>query len=183
MHQSLRGNLLLDGGLLQGSYFHRTVILVCSHTEEGAFGLVLNRPSTATVGEALTADLPPGLKLEPLFVGGPVGESELSYLYSDNFLSDANVMLNLKMGHSLEELAGLGESLSTTQRIRVFAGYAGWGPKQLEGEMERGAWLTHPASPDLVFEECVQGLWKMILKTRGWKHRLLADSPDDPSAN
>ena len=183
MHQSLRGKLLLDGGLLRGSYFHRTVILICSHTEEGAFGLVLNRPSPSTLGEVLPEEILPGLKSEPLFLGGPVAETEVSYLYSDNFLLNANVMANLQLGRSLEDLAGLSESPTTTQRVRVFAGYAGWGPKQLEGEMQRGSWLTHPASPDLVFEESVGELWKKILLTKGWEQRLLAESPDDPSAN
>ena len=70
--ESLRGKLLLDGGQLAGSFFARTVVLVCQHDAEGAFGLVLNRPSGKQAGELLVADLPDLLEESPVFVGGPV---------------------------------------------------------------------------------------------------------------
>src|SRR5438067_248946 len=88
----LKGQLILDNGQLQGSFFHRTVILVCQHDADGAFGLVLNRVTTNKVGEALVADIPEILKDEALFLGGPVQPQALSYLHSDAYLPDANVM-------------------------------------------------------------------------------------------
>jgi putative transcriptional regulator len=107
----------------------------------------------------------------------------LSYLHSDNFLPDASVMPNLDLGHSLDTLVELGESFSTTSRVKMFAGYAGWSPGQLEDEMKRGAWLTHPASLDLVFDSDPMKLWKVILRQKGIKYRLMADMPDDVSLN
>ncbi len=181
--QSLRGQLLLDGGQLQGSSFHRAVVLICHHNDEGAFGLILNQKSPSTVAEVLDGDFPPGLKAENLFIGGPVQGSTLSYLHSDNFLLRANVLPNLHLGHTVEEVIELGDSMSTTQRLRIFAGYSGWGAGQLEGEMKRGAWLLEPATLDLIFEEEVETLWKKILLTQGWKERLLANSPDNPTSN
>ena len=68
----LKGQLLLDGGNLRGSFFHRTVVLICQHDSEGAFGLVLNRHSGKNVGEAVVADLPEQVQGLPLFIGGPV---------------------------------------------------------------------------------------------------------------
>src|SRR6476659_5173636 len=116
----LRGKLLLDSGQLRGSFFHRTVILICQHDAEGAFGLVLNRSTNNKVGEAVVADLPDVLKDETLYLGGPVQPQALSYLHSDNYLPDANVMPNLSLGHSLESLVDIGGSYSTTQRVKVF---------------------------------------------------------------
>ena len=181
--KSLKGKLLLDGGKLNGSFFHRTVVLVCQHDSDGAFGLVLNRGSGSKVGEMIVADLPETLKETPLFIGGPVQPAALSYLHSDDFLINANVMPNINLGHSLDSLVEIGESLSTTQQVRIFAGYAGWSPGQLDDEMNRGSWLMHPASIDLVFQVEPSDLWRKILREKGWKYRLLADGPEDVSWN
>ena len=181
--KSLRGQLLLDGGLLRGSFFHRSVVLICQHDAEGAFGLVLNRSSDNTVGQAVDEELPESLKAHPLFLGGPVQPTALSYLHSDQFLTDSNVFPNLRLGHSLEELVDIGESFSPTQKVRIFAGYAGWGAGQLEDEMKRQAWLTHPASLELVFEAEPRTLWPRVLQLKGWKYKLLAQAPEDLSWN
>mgnify|MGYP001552554783 CR=1 FL=1 len=180
----LKGQLLLDGGDLIGSFFHRTVVLVCQHDAEGAFGLVLNRTSGSKVGELIVADLPDTLKEAPLFLGGPVQPTALSFLHADNFIPDANVFPNLSMGHSLDDLLEVGESFSADKKVKMFAGYAGWSPGQLEGEMKRKAWLTYPATVELVFETPVVELWPKILKAKGgWKNKLLSQMPDDLSLN
>jgi putative transcriptional regulator len=179
----LKGQLLLDSGQLQGSYFQRTVVLICQHDAEGAFGLVLNRTTGSNVGEMIVADLPETLKACPLYLGGPVQSSALSYLHSDALIPDANVMPNLSLGHSLDSLVELGESFSTTCKIKMFAGYAGWSPGQLEDEMKRKAWLTHPASLELVFDTAYEQLWQTILRRKGWKYKLLSQMPEDLSAN
>jgi putative transcriptional regulator len=92
-------------------------------------------------------------------------------------------MPNLDLGHSLDSLVELGESFSATKRVKMFAGYAGWSPGQLEEEMKRQAWLTHPATLDLVFDSAPAELWKRILRQKGLKYRLLADMPEDISLN
>jgi|ERR1041384_2726838 putative transcriptional regulator len=178
----LKGCLLLDSGVLRGSFFHRTVVLICQHDAEGAFGLVLNRSTGNKVGDSVVADLPEVLKTQPLFLGGPVQPGALSFLHSEEFLPEANVLPNLNLGHSLDELVDLGESFSTTRKLKLFAGYAGWSPGQLEDEMKRKAWLTHPASLELIFGE-TEKLWQKILLSKGWQFRLLADAPDDVSWN
>lgn len=181
--KSLRGHLLLDGGRLAGSWFHRTVVLICQHDADGAFGLVLNRPAGAPLGDAVVADLPDAVRQLPLFVGGPVQPGALSYLHHDTFVPEASVMANLDLGHSLDDLRELADGFSPTRRLLVFAGYAGWSPGQLDDELARQAWLVHPATPELVFADEPRDLWQRILRQMGGIYRLLASSPEDLSAN
>jgi len=179
----LKGQLLLDSGQLRGSFFQRTVVLICQHDSEGAFGLVLNRATGSKAGDMIIADLPDTLKSCPLYLGGPVQPAALSFLLTDSFIPDANVMPNLSLSHSLDNLIEIGESFSATQRVKMFAGYAGWSPGQLEDELKRKAWLTHPASLDLVFDIKPEQLWQKILRDKGWKYRLLSQMPEDLSLN
>lgn len=181
--KSLKGQFLLDGGKLAGSYFHRSVVIICQHDPEGAFGLIINRQTDKKVGEALVADLPDTLKAQALFLGGPVQPQALSYLYSDTFLPDANVLPNLHLDHSLDDLVEISGSFSSTQKLKVFAGYAGWSPGQLDDEMKRGAWLTHPASVELVFGEQDDQLWVKLVREKGWQYRLLSEQPEDLNWN
>jgi putative transcriptional regulator len=181
--KSLKGQLLLDSGQLQGSFFQRTVVLVCQHDAEGAFGLILNRPTGDTAGEMISGELPEALKNCPLYLGGPVQPTALSYLHSDLFLPEGNVLANLNLGHSLETLVEIADSFSPTNKVKLFAGYAGWSPGQLDDEMKREAWLTHPATLELVFDAAPAGLWGDILRLKGGQYRLLAQSPEDLSMN
>src|ERR1051326_8833218 len=175
----LKGQLLLDSGQLRGSFFQRTVVLICEHNNEGAFGLVLNRATGSKVGDMVIADLPDILKDCPLFLGGPVQPTALSFLHSDSFIPDANVLPNLSLSHSLDALMEIGESFSTARKVKMFAGYAGWSPGQLEDEIKRDAWLTHPASLELVFDVDSARLWQLILQQKGWKYKLLSQTPED----
>lgn len=179
----LNGQLLLDSGQLRGSFFQRTVVLICQHDAEGAFGLVLNRTTGSNVGEMIVADLPEPIKGLALYLGGPVQPSALSFLYPDAFLPDVNVIPNLSLGHSLDSLVEMADSISPARKIKLFAGYAGWSPGQLDDEMKRKAWLTHPASLELVFDTAPEQLWQTILRGKGWKYRLLAQMPEDLSLN
>ena len=182
--KSLQGQLLLDSGQLGGSFFRHTVLLVCKHDVEGAFGLVLNRTVGKTVGDLIIADLPERLKTAPLYLGGPVQPGALSYLHTDSFIPEADVLPNLALGHSLDDLLELGESFSATKKVRMFAGYSGWSPGQLESEMKSKAWLTFPASLKLVFETPPEQLWQIVLQSKGgWKNKLLAQAPEDLSWN
>jgi putative transcriptional regulator len=182
-HKSLQGQLLLDGGKLHGSFFHRSVVLICQHDAEGAFGLILNRSSDNKVGQALVANLPEAVKAQQLFVGGPVQPGSLSFLHTDAFVPEANVMQNLNLGHSLDTLMDLSETSSSTQKLKLFSGYSGWTAGQLDQEMARKDLLVHPASLDLVFSSQSGDLWKQILRQKDDKSRLLAESPDDLSWN
>jgi putative transcriptional regulator len=93
------------------------------------------------------------------------------------------VMANVSLGHSIESLMEIGESFSSAQCVRVFAGYAGWSSGQLDDEMRRGSWLSHPASIDLIFHVKPDDVWHRILREKGWKYRLVSQAPDDLSWN
>ena len=180
---SLKGKLLIDSGNLAGSFFSRTVVLLCQHSTEGAFGLTLNRSTEKTVGEMIIEDLPERICEQDLFIGGPVQGQSMSFLHSDDFLPDANVIPNLNLEHSLDGLVEIGESFSVSQQVRVFAGYAGWGAGQLEDEMKRNAWVAHPASVDHVFAIPPDQLWRAVMIEMGGVHKLMADAPEDISWN
>ena len=107
----------------------------------------------------------------------------LSYLHTDNYLPEANVLPNLNVDHSLENLLALGDNYSTTQKLRIFAGYSGWSPGQLEDEMKRDSWLVHPATIDLVFNTDPAELWKKVISQMGPQYRIMSDAPDDLSWN
>lgn len=180
---SLQGQLLLDGGKLQGSFFQRAVVLICQHDPQGALGLILNRPGGGKVGDALVANVAPAVKEQLLYIGGPVQPATLTFLHSDIFVPQANVMPNLSLGHSIESLTDLGESYSSTIKLRLFAGYAGWSAGQLEQEMDRHDWLVHPATLELIFPPNPDQLWQEILRQKKGQLRWLADSPEDLSWN
>jgi putative transcriptional regulator len=182
--KSLQGQLLLDGGNLAGTFFQRTVVLICQHDREGAFGLVLNRKSGGKVGELIVANKPEALQEMAVYLGGPVQASALSYLHSDVGVVEGNVLANVTLGHSLETLIELTEAPAVGRRLRVFAGYSGWAPGQLEDEMRRGAWVKHSATADLIFQGETENLWRQILLSRSeWQYRLLADAPEDLARN
>ncbi len=180
----LNGQLLLDSGQLGGSFFQHTVVLICKHDAEGAFGLVLNRTVGKTVGELIIADLPEPLKAAPLFLGGPVQPGALSYLHTDPVIPATDVLPNMALGHSLDDLLEISESVFATKKVRMFAGYAGWSAGQLENEMKQKSWLTYPASIELVLETPPEQLWQKVLTRKGgWKNKLLAQMPEDLSWN
>jgi putative transcriptional regulator len=181
---SLKGRFLLDGGTLIGTFFHRTVVLVCEHNAEGAFGLVLNQPSGSRLDEVLNVEVPPRLQGLPIFNGGPVQPAALSYLVTHPALKGGTVLPRLILGHDLEALLQLGSEPAEGLRIRAFAGYAGWAPGQLDDEVLRNSWMTRKATLDQVFQEPADSLWREVLRrSRDWRDRLLGDSPDSLSRN
>src|SRR5204863_8486029 len=119
----------------------------------------------------------------PLYLGGPVQPTALSFLHSDSFIPDANVIPNLSLGHSLDTLTEIGESFSAARKVKMFAGYAGGSPGQLEDEMERKAWLTHPVSLELVLDLDPVNLWQTVLRQMGPQYKLLSQMPEDLSMN
>ena len=189
-HISLKGRLLLDGGRLAGSCFHRSVVLVCEHNKDGAFGLILTNPLDSRVEDVLEGELGPVIGGQMLYAGGPVQPAALSFLRRLDPgaqpvpPSQAAVLADLAVGHQLEDLVDLSRASPLPGTVRVFAGYAGWSPGQLESEMKRGSWLVEPVQLDWIFSAPPEGLWRQVLKTRkSWQERLLADSPEDPACN
>jgi putative transcriptional regulator len=172
--ESLSGKLLIASPSMP-DYFHRTVILAVEHSENGAFGLVLNRPSETTVGEASAelAELIGGDHL--LHVGGPVQPNAVTAIGEHSNPADATKLIVGSLGMvDLDDPPEL-------HRLRVFAGYAGWAAGQLDGELEQEAWIVEDAHPDDPFGE--GDLWSDVLSRKGGEYALLARMPPDPSVN
>ena len=182
--KTLQGLFLLDGGGLGGSCFHRSVVLVCEHTPEGALGLVLTRPGSLLLEDSLPGEVPAPFRGVRLFDGGPVQPTALSYLHGNPGHLLGNVLPQLTVGHQIEELQELMNSGSPGLRLKVFSGYAGWAPGQLDDEMRQNSWLTAPADLPLVFDVPPEDLWKRLLRQRTcWQERILSDAPDDIAFN
>jgi len=183
LESSLQGKLILDSGKLVGSYFDRTVILVCRHDESGAFGLVLNRPMKHNLGAVVGDELMDSLVQTPLYSGGPVQPEALSFLRETEMRPEFDILPTLTLGHSLEELKSEFAPESQKFRARAYAGYAGWAAGQLDEEMKKGCWLTHPATVSAVFNMKPETLWGQVLREKGGVYRLVADCPDKPTLN
>jgi putative transcriptional regulator len=172
--ESQSGNLLIASPSMS-DYFRRTVVLVVEHNDEGAFGLVLNQPSEATVGE-VTTEL--GDLIGPehvLYVGGPVQPNAVTAIGEHVDPGSATKLIVGAVGMvDLDDPPELG-------RVRVFAGYTGWGPGQLDGEIEADAWMIEPAQAGDPFDE--GDLWAHVLTRKGGEFELLARMPADPSLN
>jgi putative transcriptional regulator len=181
--ESLAGQLLIASPSLLDPNFHRTVVLVTAHDEHGAMGIVLNRPAEATVEDALP-------ELSPLVddgeaivhVGGPVEQSAVMALAEFEDPDEAAAIVFGNVGFVQAD----GDTLlvaAATRRVRIFAGYAGWGAGQVEAELEEEAWIVAEPAPDDVFSDSWGGLWGDVLRRMGGPYALVAMMPPDPSLN
>jgi putative transcriptional regulator len=181
-----KGRLLVATPPLDDPNFDRTVIYVLEHHDEGALGVVINRPTEEGLGEPL--DRWEDLQASPpqVFAGGPVETDALIALA----LANTPVV---EPGDELSPVSGRVASADLSadpafvaphiSAVRVFRGYAGWGPGQLEGEILAGAWLVLDAEPDDVFASHPDELWRSVLRRQGGRVGWLANAPDDLSAN
>ncbi len=180
--ESARGQLLIAGPSLLDPNFWRTVVLVVEHSEDGAFGLVLNRPSETSVGEAvqqLDNLVDPS---NPLFIGGPVQPSSVIVLGQFEDPSDAALVAFDDVG-VLGTDSALDQGSVGLRAGRAFVGHAGWGPGQLDSELERGDWILEPARLDDAFSEESRDLWHDVLTRKGGSYALVARMPPNPSLN
>lgn len=181
-----KGRLLVATPPLEDVNFDRTVIYVLEHHDDGAIGVVINRPSVEALDEPLDRWIELQSVPSSIFVGGPVEENALIALAQTPEPLEEN-------GDYLSPIHGTIASADLTADpalvaaevtgIRVFRGYAGWGPGQLEGEIEAGAWLVLDSEPDDVFSPRPDDLWRTVLRRQPGRLAWLADAPDDLSAN
>ena len=179
--ESLQGHLLVSSPALIDPNFRRTVVLVTEHNEEGAAGLVLNRPGPAPVAEVV-----PQLEVlvddgEQVWLGGPVQQNAVLVLGEFVDPDDAAVPLFGALGFAA--LDDPDDVVPVTTRRRVFAGYAGWDAGQLESEVERDDWILEPAAPDDPFTDAPDELWSDVLRRKGGIYELVSRIPEDPSVN
>ena len=173
---SLKGSLLVATPALLDPNFRRTVVLVAEHGEAGAMGVVLNRPSETAVAEAIPELVSLAGDEEPVFVGGPVAVDSLLALAE---VEEPDDTLELVVG----AVAFVQDPEVPALRGRIFVGYAGWSPGQIEAELDEESWVVVPAEPDDVFSEDPDELWSSVLRRQGGPLALLSSMPPDPSLN
>ncbi len=158
---SLQGHLLVAAVDLRDPNFFHTVVLLIRHDENGAFGVVLNRPSNTRLKDVWSKISESRCATnEVLYVGGPV-QGPLLALHCNAELSQVEAIPGVYVSTDSTELELL--VADAEQRAKFFVGYAGWGAGQLEGEMEQGSWRTIQATPALVFEGD-EGLWGRVTR-------------------
>jgi putative transcriptional regulator len=175
VEESVRGHLLIAAPSLF-DYFRRTVVLVLEHTPDGAMGVVLGRSSDTRVADAVPvlAELPGADDL--VYLGGPVSPQSVVALGDFGRPEEAGTQVVGTLGTLDPD--GTNESL---RRVRVYAGYAGWAPGQLDGELEQAAWIVQDADPEDPFR--AGDIWADALTRKGGRYRLMATMPADPSLN
>ena len=177
----LTGHLLLSNATLFDPNFRRTVVLIGHHDDEGAVGVVLNRPLGVFVDEAV----PPLSDLvgshDELFEGGPVQPDAAVVIAEFSDPARAGLMAFGAIGFLPDEMDEADRDAIV--RARIFAGYSGWGPGQLEEELAEDAWLVTGATEADVFTPEPDRLWERVVRRLGPGYAVLQTMPMDPSAN
>jgi putative transcriptional regulator len=180
---SLRGKLILAGPTLKDPNFDRTVVFITEHNEDGAMGLVLNRPSEATVGDAVPDLTWIAEADDPVYVGGPVAPNGVIVLAEWDDPTRAVVLVEDDLGFVPGDADDPDLLAAAVRRARVYAGHAGWGPGQLEDELAEEAWIVQAPRREELFSEDAESLWPAVLRRMGREFALLSTMPPDPSLN
>lgn len=181
---SLQAQLLIAVPQLPDSNFYRTVVLMIQHDDDGALGVVLNRPSNITIKDIWekVADEPSD-RDDAIHLGGPV-QGPIIAVHVDAACADGDIMPGVYVATDRDNLDQLVRN--TGEPLRLFIGYSGWGEGQLEDELDAGGWLTTPAKHEYIFHDD-EDLWKTVTDDIGkevlFNQLDIHDAPDDPSLN
>lgn len=178
------GRLLLATPPLVDPNFDRSVVYMIEHNDDGALGLVLNRPTdddeVPGLRSWLTICSPPAV----VFQGGPVETEALIGLARAAGSTDGEGFAPIRAGLGTVDLEAEPDEVEVELRdVRVFRGYAGWGPGQLDDELDSGAWIVVDAEPGDPFSPDPDDLWRAVLRRQGGRLAWLANCPDDVSTN
>jgi len=173
---SLAPALLLSMPQMIDPNFARSVVLLCEHAVEGAFGLVVNRPSDISAGAAVKLEPPVQNSNDlPLLIGGPVEPQRGLILTASapDGVESRGVGAGLYLSASPVLLRRVLTARPLPRRTHVLAGYANWGPGQLDEELAQSAWLIMPVELDLIFEIPAAASWEMAIRRLGADPHLL----------
>lgn len=185
MAESLAGKLLVASLRITEPTFFRTVVLMCAHDENGALGVVINRPlKSESVGRHLPQFQPYVREPACIFNGGPVETSSALALarWKDWIVTPTPNMVVGRVG-LLDLAKPIEEVEAGVDEVRLFAGYAGWTGGQLEGELEEESWFVVNATPDDPFTRHPETLWRDVLRRQPGKLAMFAYAPKDPGVN
>lgn len=179
---SLRGQLLIAAPSLVDPNFRKTVVLIAEHTADGAMGLVINRQAPASVADAAPQLAGFAGEGAMVFVGGPVDRGSVFLLADFEEPDESGSIVLLDLG-TLDPSGEPDLTGRPTRHARVFAGYAGWGPGQLESELEEDAWIVEEPADGDIFSDEPDRLWSRVLRRKGGQYGVIALMPDDPKLN
>lgn len=177
---SLKGQFIMSMPGMADPNFFRTVTCICEHTAEGAVGLVINRPHESLLAKEMFDELNLVCTLEsaqmPIYLGGPVHPNEVFILHGPPFGWDAclPVTPSLAMSNSMDIVQAIAKG-SGPDSVAICIGCAGWGPYQLEGELQQNAWLNRPVDEALIFNMAVEMRWEAAIRGIGIDPALLSD--------
>jgi putative transcriptional regulator len=178
--ETLQGKLLVSSPALLDPNFRRTVVLIAHHDEDGAMGLVLTRTSDVKVVDAVPALETLVEDSDYVAVGGPVQPEAFMVLAEFDDVEEAAAPVIGRVGFMPAEAEPADLSIT---RMRVFAGYAGWGAGQLEAELEEDSWIVVGAEADDAFATDGDELWRRVIRRKGGKYALIESMPYDPTLN
>jgi putative transcriptional regulator len=177
------GKILIADPFLRDPNFMRTVIFICEHQQEGSFGFVLNKQYDQVLGE-LVADLEEAQF--PVYFGGPVQLDTIHFLHKVPQLipNGHEVVDGVYWGGDFEDVVEqIKAGRLTSNDIRFFIGYSGWGEGQLEEEMKEKSWITSEGTQGLIFPDNADETWKLALKQLGGEYVQMVNYPIDPQLN
>jgi len=179
-----RGKILLSEPFLGDTTFERSVVLLCEHNDNGAFGFMLNKSTSLTINAVLEETVP---FEKDLFLGGPVAQDSLFFLIRQNqaILDGAmHIKDDLYWGGDFEHLKELiKEEVLDINNCRFFLGYSGWSEEQLEAELESKSWIVTDIHSEEMFVKNPQSMWQNILRKMGGNYKALSNYPIDPRLN
>ncbi|MBA3649132.1 MAG: YqgE/AlgH family protein [Chitinophagales bacterium] len=177
------GKILIAEPFMEDPFFKGSVVLLCEYKSEGAFGLIVNKPTEMKVHEVVE-DFPAVENV--IFYGGPVQPNTLHYLHKRGDLLNDSIEISdgIYWGGDFEKLIFL---LDTKQispdDIRFFFGYSGWDQDQLTQELKGNSWFIGKGSSEYLFREEPQQLWRTALRDMGDRYKVIANFPENPSLN
>ena len=186
--EPLKGRLLITEPFMENDYFHRSVILLCEHNEDGSFGFVLNNYNEVKLSEFDNmSDVEANCDEFKISLGGPVSAKNLYYIHTlGDLLPDSiHVVADIYAGGDFDALKKLiNDGKVKPNQVRFFLGYSGWVEKQLSGELKQNSWLVADIEDSAdIMNVNYDGIWKDYMEKQGGKYKAFANFPKDPALN
>lgn len=182
--QIQKGTLLIASPDIETGIFFRGIVLVCEHSANGSFGLVINKSVELELPEDVLNIHNLANPRVSIRAGGPVQTNQMMLLHTSNHIPQQTLQIceGVYLGGDLNFLQ---EALSDSQgpEVQLYFGYSGWGAGQLEREFLDGGWYIHPANSKIIFETPAEKMWSILLREMGGKYATLSMIPEDLSVN
>lgn len=183
-----KGRLLITEPFMENDFFHRSVILLCEHNEDGSFGFVLNNYNEVKLSEFDNmSDVDANCDEFRISLGGPVSSKNLYYIHTlgDLIPDSIHVVADIYAGGDFDALKKLiNDGKVQPNQVRFFLGYSGWVEKQLNGELKQNSWLVADINDSAdIMNVNYEGIWKDYMEKQGGKYKAFANFPKDPALN